>query len=48
MTLKIFDIKTGNVREEIFQIIVEKLVAMKKPEKEKVISVKYPKPLVIK
>jgi len=46
--LKIYDIKTGNLREEIFSIIVKKLVTVKKVKVPKVVPPKIEKPLVIK
>jgi hypothetical protein len=48
VTLKIFDIKTGNLREESFSVVVEKLVSIKKAKTLKVPPMKIEKPLVIK
>lgn len=46
--LKIFDTKTGNIREENFSIVIEKLMTVKKVKKPKIIPVKIEKPLVIR
>lgn len=48
VTLKIYDVKTGNIREEIFSVIVKKLVTAKKTKTPKIVPPKGEKPLVIK
>lgn len=48
VTLKIFDTKTGNIREEYFSVIVQKLVSMKKAKTPKIIPTKAEKSLVIR
>lgn len=48
VTLKVFDTKTLNIREESFSVIVEKLVSIKKLKTPKTVPVKIEKPLVIK
>lgn len=48
VTLKIFDTRTGNIREENFLIVVEKLMSVKKVKNLKTASVKIEKPMVVK
>lgn len=48
VTLKIFDTKTGDIREEAFRIVIERLVAVKKAEKPKALHEKVEKPLTVK
>lgn len=48
VTLKIFDTKTGDLREEVFHIVVEKLVIVKKTKEPKAIPVKAENPFSLK
>jgi micrococcal nuclease len=48
VSLKIYDERTGNIREELFHIDVEKLVSVKKPKVLQIASEKTEKPVVIK
>lgn len=50
VTLKVFDIVTGDAKEEGFSVVVQKLVTVKKKKakKTKVVKLSVEKPLVIK
>lgn len=48
VTLEVFNLDTFSIREEVFQVVVKKLVSTKKEKISKTVPVKKEKPIVAK